>query len=93
MIVGFPSAVKRFSSEVTVFEDNEIVMFMTVSGVDTVDETELRLLDLKLNENNGKITEVNNLLEIVKLSIRSESSSGLSYYTKSQLVQTTSEPI
>ena len=68
-------------------------MFMTVSGVDTMDETELKVLNLKLNENNGNITEVNNLLDHVKLSIHCESSSGLSYYVKSHLVQTTSELI
>ena len=72
---------------------NEIVMFMTVSGVDTMDETELRVLNLKLNENNGNITEVNNLLNVVKLSIHSKSSSGLSYYVKYHLVQTISELI
>ena len=93
MIVGFPSAVKRFSSEVTVFEDNEIVMFMTVSGVDTMDETELKVLNLKLNENNGNTIEVNNLLDLVKLSVHCEPSSGLSYYVKCHLVQTISELI
>ena len=75
------------------FDDNEIVMIMTVSGVDTMDETELKDLKLKLNENNINIIEVNNLLDIVKLSIHCESSSGLSYYVKSHLVQTTSELI
>ena len=68
-------------------------MFMTVSGVDTMDETELKVLNLKLNENNGNIIEVNNLLDLVKLSIHCESSSGLSYYVKYHLVQTISELI
>ena len=55
---------------------------MTVSGVDTMDETELKVLNLKLNENNGNTIEVNNLLDLVKLSVHCEPSSGLSYYVK-----------
>ena len=68
-------------------------MFMTVSGIVTMDETELKDLKLKLNENNINIIEGNNLFDIVKLSIHCESSSGLSYNVKSHLVQTISELI
>ena len=80
-IVGFPSAVNKFSSEVTVFVDNEIVMVMTDGGFDTVDETEENSLNLKLKENNNGANNANNIY-FVKLSIHNESSSGLSFSIK-----------
>ena len=90
-IVGFPTAVNRFSNEVTVFDDKDIVI-MTGGGSDTEDETNNETLKLKLNEidnvNNG-----NNIFEQVKLSNHSDSSSGLLYYMKFHSVQTISEPI
>ena len=68
-------------------------MIMTVSGVDTMDETDFKDLKLKLNVNNINIVEGNNLFDIVKLSIHCESSSGLSYNVKSHSVQTISKLI
>ena len=78
MIVGFPSAVKRFSSEVTVFDDNKIVI-MTGGGFDTEDETDFEALNLKLNTKDNVDNKGNNIFEIVKLSMHCASSSGLSY--------------
>ena len=40
--VGFPSAVKMFSREVTVFDDNKFVIVMTVGVFVTADETEVK---------------------------------------------------
>ena len=65
---------------------------MTGGGSDTEDETNNETLKLKLNEidnvNNG-----NNILELVKLSNHSDSSSGLLYYMKFHSVQTISKLI
>ena len=61
-IVGFPTAVNRFSNEVTVFDDKDIVI-MTGGGSDTEDETNNETLKLKLNRKDNVNNNGNNIFE------------------------------